>query len=74
MESTEIGDLTLTPEGTDRLRLTIAEQQDTTTLTVQGVNVLMGALLAWLHEQQVVECRSRRECAPTPATPAAGRH
>jgi len=37
----------------ERLRLTIAEQQPTTTLTVQGALELMAALEAWVRPREM---------------------
>jgi hypothetical protein len=54
MHAADIGDISIEPTaGGRRLRLTIAEQQPTTTLSVEGATVLLNYLYDWLwsHEE-----------------------
>lgn len=50
MHMLEIGDLMLEDVG-PRVRLTIAEQRDTATWSVDGASLAVGWLLAWIAHQ-----------------------
>jgi hypothetical protein len=68
MEPTDIGDLTVEPTADGlRLRLTIAEQQSTTTLSKEGATALWAVLYDWLWSTEDVDAivaKVREELTP----------
>lgn len=66
MQATEVGELTVAPQG-DLLRLTIAEQQPTTTLTRQDALAAIDYLQAWVVEQDAQDGPQGQAARPTRA-------